>query len=100
MSKFKSMHRKESYYANFYKLRLFIRTKIYKHIIKYDYISYVIEYQKEGDNLKKVKIEDMKVSVSFGEASINSDIFYSILSKVIRRLEEGEKTNEKKCSIA
>ena len=50
--------------------------------------------------MKKVKIEDMKVSVSFGEASINSDIFYSILSKVIRRLEEGEKTNEKKCSIA
>lgn len=50
--------------------------------------------------MKKVKIEDMKVSVSFSGEDINSDTFYGILSNVIKRLEGGEKSNEKKCSIA
>ncbi|MGL4731713.1 MAG: hypothetical protein ACRCW0_09020 [Clostridium sp.] len=50
--------------------------------------------------MQKIKIDDMKVSVSFSGEHINNDTFYGILTNVIKRLENEEKTDEKKCSIA
>lgn len=51
--------------------------------------------------MKKVKIEDMKVIISYSENMVDKDHFYGILTNIIKRLEienkEVEK-DEKKCN--
>lgn len=51
--------------------------------------------------MKKVKVEDMKVTITFGENEVDKERFYSILSNIVKRLEKEEKEgkhNEKECS--
>lgn len=50
--------------------------------------------------MKRVNIDNMKVSISFEGENANSDVLYCILSNVIKRLENEDKTDEKKCSVA
>ena len=51
--------------------------------------------------MTRVKIEDMKVTISYSENKIDKDHFYGILTNIIKRLELENKEvskGEKECS--
>lgn len=53
--------------------------------------------------MKKFKVEDMKVTISYSENQVDKEHFYGILTNIIKRLELENKDvikDEKKCSTS
>ncbi|MGX8126645.1 hypothetical protein ACWTV9_10315 [Clostridioides difficile] len=53
--------------------------------------------------MKKVKIEDMKVTISYSDKEVDKDHFHDIIVNIIKRLELEKKegvTCEKECSTS